>query len=175
MRIVGGKYRHRLINFVIDKDIRASKDRVREAIFNALGQEIDGKVLDLFCGFGGYGLESLSRGASYVTFLDYNQVSISCLKKTIKDLKIDKEQYEIIQDDFKHIYKSENTYDYIFLDPPYKFEYYDELINFLFTKLLNKGGRIIIESNHPLDFSSLNYKKSRQYIHRPAYIFILEK
>lgn len=175
MRIVGGSYRHRLINFSIDKNVRASKDRVREAIFNALGQNIDGEVLDLFCGFGGYGLEALSRGAKFVTFLDHYQVPINCLKKTLSDLKVEKTQYEIIYDDYKAIYQSKKKYDYIFLDPPYKFPHYDALVTFLFLNLLNDGGALIVEADHELDFSSLNYKKSRMYLHKPAHIFVLRK
>ncbi len=175
MRIVGGIYRHRLINFIVDKNVRASKDRVREAIFNALGQNIEGDVLDLFCGFGGYGLEALSRGANFITFLDHYQVSITCLKKTLKDLKVENAEYEIIFDDYQSIYQSKKKYDYIFLDPPYQFIHYETLVSFLFTNLLKEGGKLVVEADHDLDFSSLNYKKSRMYLHNPAHIFILEK
>ena len=73
MRIVGGKYRHRLISFPDDANqTRPTKDRVREAIFSALGDISHARVLDLYAGSGAMGLEALSRGASHITFVDFS-------------------------------------------------------------------------------------------------------
>ena len=72
-RIIGGKYKGRKFEFLPSKDLRPTPDRLRETLFNWLGQVIDRKTcLDLFSGTGSLGLESLSRGAQKVTFIEKN-------------------------------------------------------------------------------------------------------
>ena len=75
MRIVGGKFRGKVLTSPEDDSIRPTADRTRESVFNILasrlGASLDGlRVLDLFAGTGALGLEALSRGASHVTFVD---------------------------------------------------------------------------------------------------------
>ena len=71
LRIVGGRWRGRIIDFPAIEAIRPSPDRVRETLFNWLQQHIAGaRCLDLFAGSGALGIEALSRGASAVTFVD---------------------------------------------------------------------------------------------------------
>ena len=82
MRIVGGKYRHRLINYPNDMEhTRPTKDRVREAIFSALGDISGARTLDLYAGSGAMGLEALSRGASHITFVDISPLAIKDVLK----------------------------------------------------------------------------------------------
>jgi 16S rRNA (guanine(966)-N(2))-methyltransferase RsmD len=70
-RIIGGAWRRRRLDFVTDRDVRPSPDRVRETLFNWLAPVIEGaRCLDLFAGSGALGLEALSRGASQVLFVD---------------------------------------------------------------------------------------------------------
>ena len=77
MRIVGGIYRHRLIEYPNDAEhIRPTKDRIREAIFSAVGDLTNRIGLDLYSGSGAMGIEGLSRGASFMTFVDHNRVAI---------------------------------------------------------------------------------------------------
>ena len=71
MRIIGGKYRSRVLKEFAGDAVRPTSDRAREALFNILAFKIPGaRVLDLFAGSGALGLESLSRGAKEVTFND---------------------------------------------------------------------------------------------------------
>src|SRR5687768_13415002 len=71
LRIVGGKFRHRLIEYSGDERTRPMKDRVREAVFNLIGPRVVGKrAIDLFAGTGAIGLEALSRGASHAVLLE---------------------------------------------------------------------------------------------------------
>ncbi len=175
MRIIGGKYRRRLIHYYVTPSIRASKDRVREAIFNALGQNIAGEILDLFSGFGGYGLEALSRGANFVTFIDHDESGINELKKTIFDVKIPSSDYQIIKGDYSLVFSLDKKFDYIFIDPPYAFNSYTQLVTKLYNNFLNEGGKMIIESDHSLSFDFLIENKTRRYLHRPAHILIIEK
>ena len=99
MRIVGGKYRHRLITWPDDAaHIRPTKDRVREAIFSALNDISDFVVLDLYAGSGAMGIEALSRGAKCAYFVDKNNIAISTVRQNLRDLKVD-EEYKIIKDE----------------------------------------------------------------------------
>lgn len=100
IRIIAGKYRHRHINQPDSKDVRPTMDRIKESIFSAIGP-IDGyEVLDLFAGSGAYGLESLSRGAKHVVFVDALKLSTNAIKKTIDEIKIPSEDYDIVLDDY---------------------------------------------------------------------------
>lgn len=83
MRIIGGKYRSRVLAEFEGMDVRPTGDRVREALFNILSLKIYGaRALDLFCGSGALGLECLSRGASEATFNDFSRESVKILEKT---------------------------------------------------------------------------------------------
>ncbi|MGB0087110.1 MAG: 16S rRNA (guanine(966)-N(2))-methyltransferase RsmD [Rhodomicrobiaceae bacterium] len=92
MRIVAGRFRGTALAAPKTQDIRPTSDRVREAIFNILahgvhGFEIEGaRVLDLFAGTGALGLEALSRGASYVHFIEENAEARGLIRRNIETL-----------------------------------------------------------------------------------------
>lgn len=122
MRIISGKYKgHHLVSFKADH-IRPTTDRVKESLFNKLMFDIEGaEVLDLFCGTGNLGLESISRGARFVTFVDDNRKSLEITKKNIEKLKVPAESYKVIQTDvlkFLKNYKGDSV-NIIFADPPF--------------------------------------------------------
>src|SRR3954471_9920903 len=80
VRIVGGEWRSRRIRFTPRPDLRPTPDRVRETLFNWLGQDLTGLcTLDLFCGTGALSLESVSRGAALAVAVDRNEVLIRAL------------------------------------------------------------------------------------------------
>ena len=121
MRIIGGRWRGRKIQFACDAALRPTQDRIRETLFNWLQPNIYGACcLDCFAGSGVLGFEALSRGASFVTFFE-------CEKKHIQQLqfnanKLAAENIEIIQVNFpesvpilQHV-----PFDIVFLDPPFK-------------------------------------------------------
>ena len=99
MRIVGGIYRHRLINYPDDAEhIRPTKDRIREAIFSALGDLSNMKGLDLYSGSGAMGIEALSRGCSFMTFVDMNKVAINTTKGNLQSLGINNAEVLFMKD-----------------------------------------------------------------------------
>ena len=169
MRVIAGKYRHRILIWPDDaKHIRPTKDRIREAIFGALGN-IEGKVvLDLYSGSGAMGIEALSRGASKSVFVDVNQVALDTTKQNLKSLGIS--SYEAIVlalEDIKAIEKLANEqykFDLIILDPPYKEGKYSDIIYLLKEKeLLSDNGIIVIESDHQIELDTSEYQKVRDY------------
>ena len=166
MRIVAGKYRHRNIIYPDDEAIRPTKDRIREALFSSLGDITNLKVLDLYAGSGAMGIEALSRGAESCVFVDKYQVAVKTIKSNIANLGIT--NYELIFDSDVNALKKLKDKGYIFdiviLDPPYKSETYIEVINYLISNnLVKEDSRIITECNHPLDFSSIEVKRIKEY------------
>lgn len=96
MRIIGGKYRSRVLAEFEGMDVRPTGDRVREALFNILSLKIYGaRALDLFCGSGALGLECLSRGASEATFNDFSRESVKILEKNLRTLGIGKDEAKV--------------------------------------------------------------------------------
>ena len=90
MRIVGGKFRSRVLAEFKGEDVRPTSDRAREALFNILyTKTINARVLDLFAGSGALGIESLSRGAKEVVFNDISKDSLAILRKNLTALKVE--------------------------------------------------------------------------------------
>ena len=141
MRVVGGIYRHRLLTYPDDAThTRPTKDRVREAIFSALGDINGYRVLDLYAGSGAMGLEALSRGASHATFVDISPLAVKAIKENVNSLKVSENEYEIIRNKDVNaigLFKQRhNQFDLIVLDPPYEEGKYEEIVDQLFKNNL---------------------------------------
>ena len=122
MRIIAGKYKgHQLVAFKADH-IRPTTDRVKETLFNQIQFDIaDASILDLFCGTGNLGLESLSRDASHCTFVEKNTKSLTITRQNIEKLKVPAGSYKIINMEvisFLKSYKG-SPFDIILADPPF--------------------------------------------------------
>ena len=149
MRIVGGKFRGRVLASFKGKDVRPTSDRAKEALFNILAPEISGaNVLDLFCGTGGIGLEALSRGADLVVFNDVSADSLAILRKNLALLRTDAKIYNL--DYAALLDRIDVTFDVIYIDPPYKSGFgADALRRIAARRLLNTGGVAVVESERP--------------------------
>ncbi len=149
MRIVGGKYRSRVLCAFDGEKIRPTADKVRESLFNILRDRIvDSRFLDMFCGTGAMGIEALSRGAKEVVFNDKARDSISLLKKNIDLLKIT-DGYKILNKDALMLNGAiDGKFDIIYIDPPYKDGLGDGAISVAGT-LIDDDGIIIFEDEKP--------------------------
>lgn len=123
VRIIGGSHRRRLIQFAEAEGLRPTPDRVREQVFNWLGQRLTGlRVLDLFGGSGVMGLEAASRGAAQVDIIELNSLTAKSIAQNVRDLDFanvrvhQKNASQFLQD------ASLNAYDVILIDPPYKWQ-----------------------------------------------------
>ena len=157
MRIIGGNLRGKNILNPSDKSTRPLKDMVRESIFNIIEHSKNeyvelnnAKVLDLFSGTGSFGIECLSRGAKKVIFFENYKNSIKILKKNLDLLNLNK-QSKIIEKDAYNITQSQNNllkFDLIFLDPPFKDNKLNQLIEKIKQmKITSKNTLIIIHRN----------------------------
>jgi 16S rRNA (guanine(966)-N(2))-methyltransferase RsmD len=175
MRIVGGKYRHRIIVYPDDAThTRPTKDRVREAIFSAIGDISNARVLDLYAGSGAMGIEALSRGASHCTFVDISPVAIKTIKENLNNLKIDNKEFEVIKNkDINAIESFKNKFDLIILDPPYEEGQYELIVNLLKEKdLLNEHSIIVMEANRSIKLENIDYIKNKEYHYGEINVFI---
>jgi len=121
LRIIGGDWRSRRIQFADAPGLRPTMDKVRETVFNWLQWDIEGKlILDGFAGSGALGYEALSRGAKEVTFLEFNASAASCIRESLQSL--DASNAHVHQTD-AIAWLAQNTeldqFDVIFLDPPF--------------------------------------------------------
>jgi 16S rRNA (guanine966-N2)-methyltransferase len=119
LRIIGGQWRGRKLEFPPIAAIRPTPDRVRETVFNWLRDEINGAhCLDLFAGSGALGLESLSRGAARVVFVDREPAIKRCLSQTLQSLGANNGEV-LIANAMQIALNPSTPFDIIFLDPPF--------------------------------------------------------
>jgi 16S rRNA (guanine966-N2)-methyltransferase len=148
MRIVAGKYRGtRLVT--PQSNTRPSSDRLKESLFNTLGQSCaHQKWLDLFAGSGAIALEALSRGASFVVMNDQSIGAISAIKANIKKMNVE-QQSMVLNLNAKQacqlLNQQKYSFDIIFCDPPYNLDIQDVLNEIMASYLVKHETKIIIE------------------------------
>ena len=155
MRVIAGNLKRKKIFLPEDNLTRPLRDLVKESIFNLINHSNkfhctlnEAKVLDLFSGTGSFGIECISRKAKKVTFVENYKKVLSILLKNIKNLKI-KEKVNIIEQDcfdFFNLGKvTDQKFDIIFIDPPFKEKKINLVINYIKkNKVLEKDGILII-------------------------------
>ncbi|MEI8384620.1 MAG: 16S rRNA (guanine(966)-N(2))-methyltransferase RsmD [Nitrosomonadaceae bacterium] len=149
VRIIGGRWRSRIITFPVNPDLRPTPDRVRETLFNWIGQDLSGKTcLDLFSGSGALSFESASRGALQVVMVESNPKILSALQANLQ--KLGTEGMELVSmDAIKFLASDRRAFDIIFLDPPYRLELLPELLCLLPSHLAEDGLVYIEGQNLP--------------------------
>lgn len=120
MRIIGGRHRGRRLATPDWPGVRPTSDRLRETLFNILAPEIEGaRVLDVYAGTGAVGLEALSRGAQWVTFIEHDRRTVALLRQNVAQCGA--EACAIVARDAVEALQSPTPepFDIVFLDPPY--------------------------------------------------------
>lgn len=145
VRIIGGEWRSRLVSFPDAQGLRPTPDRVRETLFNWLGQRLTGlAVLDLFAGSGVLGFEALSRGAARVVMVEHDRAACEQLRETARTLAA--EGAEIVPGEaIAWLASTRETFDVVFIDPPYASELAAAALEKLPARL-NAGARVYVES-----------------------------
>jgi 16S rRNA (guanine(966)-N(2))-methyltransferase RsmD len=146
VRIIGGEWRRRLIHFPGTADLRPTPDRMRETLFNWLGQDLTGETcLDLFAGSGALGFEAASRGARQVVMVERNAQIFRALQAT--HTMLGAVQVELVRADALAFLRSDTRrYDVVFVDPPYHLDLLPRLLPLLPSRL-NGGSRVYLESD----------------------------
>lgn len=175
MRIIAGTFRGKKIFLPKDLNTRPLKDLTKESIFNVIGHSSKFKVdlenssiLDLFSGVGSFGLECLSRGAKFVTFIENYKEVLPILKKNLDNLK-NINNYKVIEKDIineLNFNSLDQKFNLIFLDPPYKDKNLTNILQKIIDcKILYQNGIIIIhrhkneKDEFPVNLKIIDEKK----------------
>lgn len=146
MRVVAGELRGRRIDAPPGRDTRPTTDKVREAVFNALGSldlVRDAVVLDLFAGSGALGIEALSRGAAEAIFVERDRAALQTLRRNLEVLDLD-DRSRVVPGDVMTT-APRLTADLVLADPPYDFDGWRELLGAVDAPF------VVAESGRPLD------------------------
>ena len=151
MRIIAGEYRGRVLKSPADNKTRPTSDRLRETLFNILAPRIadDTRFLDLCAGTGAIGIEAISRGAAFATFVDKSKKACALIEDNLDHLEIPETQTEIVCLPVETFTgrNHANGWDIVFFDPPYDSEYTTVLFEFGASEstLLNHEGLLVVE------------------------------
>jgi len=191
LRIIGGEFRSRLVEFDPRAGVRPTPDRVRQILFDWLAPMIAGaRCLDLFAGSGALGLEALSRGAAHVTFVETGAAQAAAIRAALEKLGA-AGRAEVLQQDAlatiaamgrshgssSHSSNSHSSYDIAFVDPPFDSGLLAPALAAL-PRVLAPGARVYAESHRaealpwPPGYAVLRDKKAGQVsyalaTHRP--------
>jgi 16S rRNA (guanine966-N2)-methyltransferase len=145
VRVVAGELRGRRIEAPPGNDTRPTTDKVREAVFNALGSldvVRDARVADLFAGSGALGLEALSRGAAHVTFVERDRAALRVLRQNVDTLGVaDRARVQPLD----ALSAAAGDFDLVLADPPYQFEQWPQLLGAI------RAPFVVAESGRALD------------------------
>ncbi len=149
LRIIGGDWRGRKLDFPDAQGLRPTPDRVRETLFNWLMPVIHGaRCLDLFAGSGALGLESLSRGAAEVVLVDSQPQVIAALQKNLDLLQAGTRAQLQQRDALQYLAQCRDRFDVVFLDPPYHQGLLQPCIDSLYEQdVLTARGYLYFEAN----------------------------
>jgi 16S rRNA (guanine(966)-N(2))-methyltransferase RsmD len=172
VRVISGKAGGLRLKTLDGLKTRPTADRIKESLFNIINLLVNkADVLDLFAGSGALGIESLSRGAKFTTFIDNNKESIAVIKSNLLHTGLE-QQSEVYQTDFetglKKLKEANRKYNIIFLDPPYgkglEFKAIEEITK---HKLLKTDGVIILENEQkddlPQEIAAMVKTDTRNY------------
>jgi len=118
MRVIGGEFRSRRLQSLPGMDVRPTPDKIREALFNIIAPEIEGKVfVDAYAGTGAVGIEALSRGARHVVFIEKDRTAIELIKSNLASLGAES-RARVIHGNAALLLGGIQA-DFVFVDPPY--------------------------------------------------------
>src|SRR5438270_6621624 len=150
MRVISGLYRGRVLRSPADRKTRPTSDRLRETLFNVLSPRMneETRFLDLCAGTGAIGMEALSRGAAFVTFVDKSKKSCALIEENLDKIGVPEEETEVVMLSAENFTSREHAraWDIVFFDPPYETAYSLVLYDFgTKNDLLNAGGMLVVE------------------------------
>lgn len=172
VRINAGVWRSRLLKFPDVEGLRPTPERVRQTVFNWLGQDLTGKnCLDLFAGTGALGFEALSRNAKNVVMLENSLLAYKSLLQNQSLLKAQNCQI-LNQDAMQFLASNVNKFDVIFCDPPYNKNWQDKLLPML-NQHVSDGGVVYAEAEYAIE-STDDWKVIKQGRAGAVYYHLLQ-
>lgn len=166
MRVIAGTARSLQLKTVPGMDTRPTTDRIKETLFNILAPELpECEFLDLFSGSGGIGIEALSRGANRAYFVDNSRNAVKVIRENLVHTKMEAQAEILAYDAVSAVRMLEGrhgAFDVIFMDPPYKKGFEQEVLYALASSsLVDENTLIVIESSLDTEF---DYVKELPFI-----------
>ena len=179
IKVLSGKYKNRNLYTPDTDKTQPSKGMSKEGIFSAISPYLlDSVTLDLFAGSGALSIEALSRGAKFSYLNDNGDLAYKCILKNMQNLC--ESSFILTKFDYKEALKfyKENSikFDIIFLDPPYAFDIYEEVTDFLLeNNLINSSSILVFETNKELNLEKYeNLYKIKLYKYGYSKVYILK-
>jgi 16S rRNA (guanine966-N2)-methyltransferase len=167
VRIVGGSLGGRVLRAPSGAATRPTSEKVREAVFQILGDVTDSRVLDLFAGSGALGIEALSRGAAHATFVDSGKPALAATRGNLAELGLADRATVHAGDAIAFAKRAAGPWNLVFIDPPYASDLATRVVLALPTTALAEQAVIVIEHdrrNAPPDpLGSLLRTDQRRY------------
>ena len=156
VRIIGGKWKGRMLRFKSIPDLRPTLGRTRETLFNWLRPDIEGALcLDLFAGSGILGIEALSQGAKHVTFIDRSRQATAGISQALSEVSASADTNTVLCNEAQRFLEQQNSkFDIVFIDPPFT---KPELLTSILTQLpnrLSQDGYCYIEAPSRFDLEA---------------------
>lgn len=158
MRVIAGTARRTLLKTPAGMETRPTTDRIKETLFNMLQPYLcDCRFLDLFSGSGGIGIEALSRGAEHAVFMDMGEEPIRCVKENLRNTKLES-RAEVMKTEvlsgLRQLSQRGEKFDIIFMDPPYRCQWEQKVLEELKNlDLVHEDTLIIFEAALDTDIS----------------------
>jgi 16S rRNA (guanine966-N2)-methyltransferase len=166
MRVISGKAKGRKLRSVPGETTRPITDRVREALFNIIGPDIEGSILlDLFAGTGSVGIEALSRGAKFVLFIDKNRHPVKTIMTNLKDTNLEKDAEVKQIDAFHYLAKNpDRQFDYVYIAPPQFNGLWKQALIVIDSKSewLSEDAWVIVQI-HPIEYELLQTTRLNEF------------
>ena len=167
MRVISGKARGTILRTPVGMETRPTADRVKEALFSIIQFDLPcAKVLDLFGGTGQLGIEAISRGASFVQFIDAREDACRLIRENLKRTGFDSQAKVLRCDYMDYLKRVGEKFDIILLDPPYIEVFLENALKMITEiDILQSGGIIVTERplEKELSFEFPGYTRSKDY------------
>ena len=177
MRVITGTARGKKLNTLPGVDLRPTGARVKEGLFSAIQFDIEGRrILDLFAGCGQLGIEALSRGAQSAVFVDESANAIAVIKENLKNCGLEKNASVQKNDFSSYLSFCKETFDIVFIDPPYRMGLYEKALS-LAEKKMSDHGMIICEYPSDVDIPEAvgDFSQWRRYKYGKVFVSIFKK
>ena len=179
MRVITGSVRGRKLREPEGMDIRPTSDQVKEALFNIVQFDVEGRrVLDLFAGTGQLGIEALSRESKSAVFVDEREDACRLIKENLKRTKLEQFARVIRSDYMAYLKTCRDKFDIIILDPPYAEVFLENSLKMITEiDILQSGGIIVTERpvGKELPWNFEGFERSRDYKYGNTLITIYRK
>lgn len=172
MRVIAGTAKRRRLKVPRGLEVRPTSDRVKEALFNILGELVQGcRFLDLYAGTGNIGIEALSRGAAGAVFVEKDLKNIRVIRDNLTVTGLEEKARIIHQDVGKALFmlgQEGQVFDLVFMDPPYLKDLEQGALEGIIRHgLLDPGGMVVVESSSkdrlPQKVATLNLTRQEKY------------